>query len=213
MFVMGNEAPLETTTYNSTDDGIIVIDVRVLQTVMNKRNPDCPYFQAFCDAHNANTAVKELSGEAKAKLIEKKEAAYDAFVLECRATKDEYDKFAHDPLWDETTRRLENEVAAYRGRLQEVIATHRPIASNFPTQKEIAAYDEKKAAAQAAVNKKQNELSGHQSDDALRTASINRNRVHIAQLIEREKQLRNELSRLKGQPQTEVESKKYGLAS
>lgn len=126
------------------------------------------------------------------------QAQYDQYVLECRAIKDRYDVCAPDPMWDETGRRLENEVAAYCNKLQEVIAYHRPIASNFPTAAEFKVFEKKNAAATKALEAKQSELSAHQADDALRTADINREKLHLASLAHKEKELRTELNRLKG---------------
>ena len=115
-------------------------------------------------------------------------------------------------MWDETTRKLENEVAAYRSRLQEVIAFNRPIASNFPLKSEIAAYEKKKAAAEAALEKKQSALIAHQQDAALREREINKNKIHLASLAHTEKELRTQLNKLKG-VQEVPDGRRFGLSS
>jgi hypothetical protein len=135
-----------------------LVDCKLLESLADFDSPQDADAKLLGQVHKLAMKVQALNAELRVKHVENLHAAYDTFVLECRATKDKHDAFALDSFWDETTRRLENEVAAYRSRLNEVIAFNRPVASNFPTQKEIAAYEKKKAAAEAALQKKREEL-------------------------------------------------------
>ena len=70
MLQMGSETALETTSYNPFDEGLVTIDLRLLESLADFDNPSDPDYQLFREVHILATKVKERNTQLQTKRIE-----------------------------------------------------------------------------------------------------------------------------------------------